>query len=86
MGDMLIRGIDPELKRRLEDRARQNGRSLSDEAIGLLRKGLATRNASQEKAGDRLYGLVGGAVFTEEELKSLADSRKEIDRPPPDLT
>jgi antitoxin FitA len=36
MGDMLIRGINPELKRRLEESARRNRRSLSEEAVVLL--------------------------------------------------
>ncbi len=85
MGDMLIRGIDPELKRRLEESARRSGRSLSDEAIGLLQRGLATQTAGLERAGDRLYALVDNVYFTDQELKAIEESRHEKDRPPPDL-
>ncbi len=36
MTDLLIRKIDPRLKKALEDRARTSGRSLSDEAKSVL--------------------------------------------------
>jgi hypothetical protein len=41
MADLLIEDIDPELYRHLEDRARINGRTLSEEVEWLMRKGLA---------------------------------------------
>ncbi len=40
MTDMLIRKIDPKLKREIERRAREHGRSLSDEAKIVLQRGL----------------------------------------------
>ena len=85
MGDMLVRGIDPELKRRLEDQAHRNGRSLSEEAIALLRKAIAMQEAGPGKVGDRLRAAVGSACFSAEELTVIAQSRKSPDRNPPDL-
>lgn len=85
MGDMLIRGIDIELKRRLEDSARRNGRSLSEEAIAAMQKSFALQDAAAEKPGDRLRALVGGAYFTPDELEAIEASRLEHDRPPPRL-
>ena len=41
MSDLLIRNIDPKLKRRLEARARRTGRSLSEEAKALINRALA---------------------------------------------
>jgi hypothetical protein len=85
MGDMLIRGINPELKRRLEESARRNRRSLSEEAVVLIQKGFATQRASTEKAGDRLYSLVGDDGFTDDEIQEITKSRHEADRGPPDF-
>lgn len=85
MGDMLIRGIDSELKRRIEESARRNGRSLSEEAIAAMQKSYALQDARLEKAGDRLQGLVAGAYFTGEEMAAIDASRSEADRAPPNL-
>lgn len=40
MTDLLIRKVDPKLKREIERRAREHGHSLSDEAKAVLRRGL----------------------------------------------
>jgi plasmid stability protein len=50
MTDLLIRGIDPELKRQLTQRAQAHRRSLSDEAKILLRNGL--RQPAEERKGE----------------------------------
>jgi antitoxin FitA len=80
MGDMLIRGIDPGLKRYLEASAKRNGRSLSEEAIAMLRRAAAVEQATMERPGDRLRALVGDAYFTNEEIEAIAASRHEPDR------
>ncbi|CAN7214882.1 FitA-like ribbon-helix-helix domain-containing protein [Mesorhizobium sp. LjRoot246] len=85
MGDMLIRGINPELKRRLEESARLNRRSLSEEAVVLIQKGFATQRAGLEKTGDRLCSLIGDNSFTDDEIQEIARSRSEADRGPPDF-
>jgi plasmid stability protein len=85
MGDMLIRGIDQNLKRQLEESARRNHRSLSEEAIALIVRGITLERSEGLKAGDQLRLLVGEAFFTTEELNAIAASRSEPDRDPPDL-
>lgn len=57
MTDMLIRKIDPKLKREIERRAREHGHSLSDEAKAVLRRGLETPEAPR-KMGTLLSTLL----------------------------
>lgn len=83
MGDILIRGIGPELKRKLRDSAQRNNRSLSEEAVILMQRALSTPPQSSGKAGDRLRALVQGAHFTADELAAIDGSRHEADREPP---
>ena len=85
MGDMLIRGIDDELKKSLEEQARRNRRSLSEEAISQMRNGLANAQAHSKRPGDLLRSLVQGTYFSDEELAAIEVSRKEADRDPPDF-
>jgi plasmid stability protein len=56
MTDLLIRNIDPELKRQLEERARQHKRSLSEEAKALIQGALAV--PASRKLGTELAGLI----------------------------
>jgi plasmid stability protein len=67
MADLLIRDIDPELKRRIEERANAHRRSLSEEAKSLIRRGL-TGQEGELKLGTALSKLVpaedwGDVVF-----------------------
>ncbi len=57
MTDLLIRKIDPKLKRALEKRARAHGRSLSDEAQALIDEGLNKREP-QRKMGTWMRSLL----------------------------
>jgi len=57
MADLLIRNIEPSLKRRIEERARAHHRSLSDEAKTLLHKGLIQAQ-SDDQLGTLLFNLV----------------------------
>ena len=57
MADLLVRDIDPALKRQIKERARRHGRSLSAEAKALLRGGLAAATPP-EKFGTWLFSLV----------------------------
>ena len=59
--------------------------ALSEEAVVLIQKGFATQRASTEKAGDRLYSLVGDDGFTDDEIQEITKSRHEADRGPPDF-
>lgn len=57
MADLLIRNIDPELKRRIRERAQAHNRNLSDETKLLIQKGLSAPEPEM-KMGDWLYSLV----------------------------
>jgi plasmid stability protein len=58
MTDLLIRNIDPRLKRQLEERARRHRHSLSEEAKALLRRALLpARPSAQTGLGTRLFAL-----------------------------
>jgi len=85
MGDLLIRNLDDGLKRQLQERAKQNGRSLSEEATALLQRSLVAFDEDNRSAGEWLRGLLGSsdAMWTEEELAAIEASRHEPDRAPP---
>jgi len=77
MADLLIRNIDPELKRRLQQRARRDGRSLSDEAKLLLNRGLV-----QSRPG-RPVGTALVELFRAVRPVDLEISRHELPSAPP---
>jgi plasmid stability protein len=59
MTDMLIRNIDPKLKREIERRARAHGRSLSEEAKAILAEAAGGKTVKPpEKLGTYLYSLL----------------------------
>ncbi|MBI3702539.1 MAG: hypothetical protein HY244_01495 [Rhizobiales bacterium] len=57
MTDILIRKVDPKLKRELEKRAREHGHSLSAEAKALLGKALGSA-APPMKMGTWMFSLL----------------------------
>lgn len=57
MTDLLIRNIDPHLKRRLQESARSHRRSLSEEARLLLKTALL-EPSDRRKMGTALFKLV----------------------------
>jgi len=57
MANLLIRDIDPTLKRQLTERARMRRRSLSDEAKTLIRRGLAAQSP-EVGIGTRLFAML----------------------------
>jgi plasmid stability protein len=76
--DLLIRKIDPKLKRELEKRARASGRSLSEETKAVL--GEAVRGpVPPVKMGTLIFSLL------EEEYRGddLVFERNDLVRPPP---
>jgi plasmid stability protein len=78
MGDLLIRNIPDALKIEITNLAERAGRSLSDEAKELLRKGLlaeeARSGARHLSAWDRLRPvLADGFRQTDEEFARLMD-------------
>lgn len=77
MSDLLIRNLDPELKRRLEEQARRDGRSLSEAAKLLLNRGLG-KSAPDGPLGTALVDLFRPAATDDLEIR-----RREQPRTPP---
>jgi plasmid stability protein len=81
MPDLLLRNVDPELKRRIAEQARANGRSLSDEAQALLASALA-QAAPRHGLGTQIH-----AAFRDLDAEGLFDSlRNRTPFEPPDLS
>lgn len=79
MSDLLIRNMNPDLKRRLEARARRDGRSLSEEAKLLLNRGLG------ESRPGRPVGTALVELFKPAGPVELEAARREAPRLPPDF-
>ena len=82
MSDLLIRGIDPQLKRQIEQRALAHRRSLSDEAKFLIRKGLLTPVGSSQ--GERGMGTSMMELVRPEDRGEdpVFDAAGEVSAPP----
>lgn len=76
MADLVIRSVEPRLKEDIEERARAHGRSPSEEAEILLRRGLSAPEPAR-RIGSEIAGLIPEADRTEEPVF-------EIDAPLPD--
>ncbi|TWB16243.1 hypothetical protein FBZ99_103619 [Rhizobium sp. ERR 1071] len=83
MGDLLLRGIEDSLKKQLQANASRHGRSLSDEAIELLRQSLERERDGSESAGQRLRAVLGVEKLSEEEIEAINTFRNAPDREPP---
>jgi hypothetical protein len=57
MSDLLIRDIDPRLKRELEESAQRHCLSLSDEAKSLIRRGLSVA-PQDRKLGTEMFDSI----------------------------
>jgi antitoxin FitA len=79
MSDLLIRNIDPKLKRRLRARARQSGRSLSEEAKLLISRAMV------ETGPGRPVGTALVELFRSVGPVELEVPRDETPRTPPDF-
>ncbi|PCK80564.1 FitA-like ribbon-helix-helix domain-containing protein [Rhizobium sophoriradicis] len=82
MGDLLIRDVPDAMKRQLQESAQRNGRSLSEEAIEIIRRQIAVER-SGASAGQRLRSLMSDEKLSDEEVEAIAASRHEHDREPP---
>jgi plasmid stability protein len=80
MADILVRDIDQRLKRKIEQRARANRQSLSDEVKTLIRKGLVD-DQQERKVGTVLSALVP----RQHRGDDLVFERSGTVRRPPDL-
>lgn len=81
MADLLIRNVEPVLRRRIEENARRNRHSLSDEAKALIRKALVGEQ-SQRRLGTELMNLVPPEYRGDD----LVFERDEPAREPPDFS
>ena len=77
MADFLIRDLDDETKRRLQDAAMAHGRSLSDEAKIVLRRALSVRT-EEVGLGTKLRTILGRYGDIELEIPS-----RELPEEPP---
>jgi plasmid stability protein len=57
MTDLLIRDIDTQLKRQIEERAQRHNQSLSDEAKSLIRKAL-NDSKQDRKLGSEMFDSI----------------------------
>jgi plasmid stability protein len=80
MADLLIRNIELELKRQIEERAQAHRRSLSAEAKALIQRGLVEPEPP-EKMGTFLFSLL------EDEYRGddLVFERNDLVSPPPNF-
>ena len=93
MADLLIRNIEPQLKREIERRARANRRSLPEEAKALLRQALSgqagrrtallhqalSKPTGQRKLGTELMNLLPPDYRSDDYVFEI---RGEMSRPP----
>ncbi len=94
MGDMLIRNIPDAVKNGLAEKARQSGRSLSDEANLRLARSLA-EDEQQPRKFENAYEMIrsafveADALMTEEEhaefMRGIEEGRRDMGRPVPDF-
>jgi antitoxin FitA len=94
MGDLLIRDVSDAIKNGLADKARQGGRSLSDEVKLRLSKSLAEDEVGPEgrrNAYEVLRGVFvdADALMTDEEhaefMRAIEEGRRDFGRPVPDM-
>jgi antitoxin FitA len=78
MADLLLRDIEPRLKRLIEESAKKNNRSLSDEAKRLIQNGL-TAPEPPAKLGTYLFSLLEDKYRGDD----LVFKRNDLYSPPP---
>ncbi|OBZ96830.1 plasmid stabilization protein [Pararhizobium polonicum] len=91
MGDLLIRNISDALKRDIAAAADRTGRSLSDEAKELLRKGLIAESdikpVEEQSAYDVLRAVFGAGDGSGDDFAAILDEveaerKRDFGRPP----
>ncbi len=73
MAQLIVRNLDEDVKRRLQERARQHGRSTEEEVRSILRQVVLADEADDVPLGTRLAGRFAGVGLTAE-LLDLGDS------------
>jgi hypothetical protein len=76
---LTLRGLDPELEKRIRDLARRDNLSLNQAAIALLRKGAGlSSRAPQAVVGDTLDRFFG--IWTKEEADQFDEFMKDFEQ------
>jgi Antitoxin FitA-like, ribbon-helix-helix len=75
VSDLLIRNIKPQLKRKLVERARKRGHSLSAEAQELIERGLVAP-PPEKNLGEWLYSLVPEQYRGDDLVFEIPDDRE----------
>lgn len=78
---LLVRNIDPGLKRRLRDRAEKHGHSMEEEARDILRDALKEGRHPEKGLGTRIAARFRGLGITEEiqELRGFPVKPPDLD-------
>ncbi|MGL4729451.1 MAG: FitA-like ribbon-helix-helix domain-containing protein [Bosea sp. (in: a-proteobacteria)] len=84
MADLLIRDIDPELKRMIQARAKAHDRSLSEETQALVKKAL-TLGVEKPLTGG-MGTFLGSLIAPEEWTDDFIVTRETGSREPPDFS
>ena len=94
MSDLLVRDLPDAVKANLADKAKQGGRSLSDEVKLRLVQSLVD-DEQHPKRYDNAFNAIrrafieADALMTDEEhaefMRGIEESRRDVGRPPPDF-
>jgi len=76
MPDILVRGLDARVVKRLKDRAKQNGRSLQSEAKLLLEQGVGTDATEMEQILAKWRERSAGRKYRQSSLDILREVRE----------
>jgi plasmid stability protein len=60
MAQLVVRNLEDDVKAKLQQRARQHGRSTEEEVREILRNAVRTEPQQSEPLGQRLHALFGG--------------------------
>ncbi len=96
MGDMLLRGVPDAIKADIERFAKEDGKSLSEKAIQILRKGISIESKDRASprpsawASIRSAAVETGAIDHDGEFSKIMDEieaerKKDFGRPLPDF-
>ncbi|SCB31746.1 hypothetical protein GA0061100_108200 [Rhizobium hainanense] len=75
MSDLLIRDISEPMKQDIAERAKQAGRSLSDEAKELLRKALVAENSETENSRLSAWDLLRPILYDGDDVAATEYAR-----------
>ena len=79
MAQLVVRNIEPEVKSKLQKRAKRHGRSMEEEVREILRDAAKNEGASKRKLGTEIAALFRGiGLKPSEEIKELRDIKLQL--------